>query len=53
MANIDQIVYTSLFAPLAKIPGPWYSKWTGWVLTYNTFLGDGPRYVHQLHEKYG
>ncbi|KAI5860389.1 putative cytochrome P450 [Durotheca rogersii] len=46
-------VYTVLSSPLAKIPGPWYTKWTTAVLKYNMIKGRRPKWVHSLHEKYG
>ncbi|KAL4794579.1 cytochrome P450 [Aspergillus venezuelensis] len=39
--------------PLSSIPGPEITKWTGFMLKYYTVLGQRPRYVHALHEKYG
>ncbi|KAL2846419.1 cytochrome P450 [Aspergillus pseudoustus] len=39
--------------PLASIPGPEITKWTDLILKYYTVLGQRPRYVHALHEKYG
>ncbi|KAL3454899.1 hypothetical protein BJX64DRAFT_295631 [Aspergillus heterothallicus] len=39
--------------PLSSIPGPQITKWTDLILKYYTVLGQRPRYVHALHEKYG
>ncbi|CEL03105.1 hypothetical protein ASPCAL04262 [Aspergillus calidoustus] len=39
--------------PLSSLPGPRITKWTDLVLKYYTVLGQRPRYVHALHEKYG
>ncbi|KAF1942105.1 cytochrome protein [Clathrospora elynae] len=39
--------------PLSAIPGPWYSKWTDMVLTYQWLRGKRTAYVQQLHEEYG
>ncbi|KAI0506385.1 cytochrome P450 [Xylaria bambusicola] len=41
------------FDPLAKIPGPWYAKWTDVVLKIKSLSATGPIYVDKLHEKYG
>ncbi|KAI0133364.1 cytochrome P450 [Hypoxylon sp. NC0597] len=46
-------VYTTLSSPLAKLPGPWHTKWTDAVLKYTTIKGRRPSWVHSLHEKYG
>ncbi|KAI1429097.1 cytochrome P450 [Xylaria sp. FL1777] len=47
------IIRRLLFAPLANIPGPWYTKWTNVVVKMKTIRGEGPIYVDQLHDKYG
>ncbi|KAI0885103.1 putative cytochrome P450 [Annulohypoxylon maeteangense] len=46
-------VYTVLSSPLAKVPGPWYTKWTIAVFRYQLIRGKRPQWVHRLHEKYG
>ncbi|KAI1758847.1 putative cytochrome P450 [Hypoxylon sp. FL1150] len=46
-------VYSVLSSPLAKVPGPWYTKWTDKIYKYNALKGRGPRWVQALHEKYG
>lgn len=46
-------IYTALSTPLGKIPGPWYSNFTGQVLRYYGLLGKRTEYVHSLHKKYG
>lgn len=46
-------VYRTLTNPLAKIPGPWYSKWTGLVLQKHWLSANRAKYVHELHEEYG
>ncbi|ROW00029.1 hypothetical protein VPNG_08373 [Cytospora leucostoma] len=46
-------VFHALRNPLAKVPGPWYTKFTGAILTIQTAKGNGAIYVHNLHEKYG
>lgn len=46
-------VYKCTRSPLAKIPGPWYSKFTDVVLAYQWFTGKRAKYVHALHLRYG
>lgn len=46
-------VYKLLSSPLAKIPGPFYSIFTGKVLEYQWIIGNRPKYVENLHHKYG
>ncbi|KAL2284139.1 hypothetical protein FJTKL_09121 [Diaporthe vaccinii] len=42
-----------LLSPLAKVPGPWYSKYTDVVLKRLWLGGSKTQYVHDLHKKYG
>ncbi|KUI73017.1 hypothetical protein VM1G_08319 [Cytospora mali] len=46
-------VVKCLTSPLAKIPGPWYTKFTDIVATIHLLQSSRPAYVHELHEKYG
>ncbi|KUI55449.1 hypothetical protein VP1G_02774 [Cytospora mali] len=46
-------VVKCLKSPLAKLPGPWHSKFTDVVLTKHWLQATRPKYVHELHEKYG
>ncbi|KAI0901171.1 putative cytochrome P450 [Annulohypoxylon nitens] len=46
-------VFNVLTNPLAKIPGPWYTKWTILPFKYLVVTGKRPKWVHALHEKYG
>lgn len=46
-------IYRVYTGPLAHLPGPAISKWTGLVLQRHLFAGDRPRYVQNLHKKYG
>ncbi|KKK17042.1 hypothetical protein AOCH_004422 [Aspergillus ochraceoroseus] len=39
--------------PLSSLPGPQITKWTGFILKCSTVLGQRPRYVHSLHQRYG
>ncbi|KAK3951435.1 cytochrome P450 [Pseudoneurospora amorphoporcata] len=46
-------IYQGLTCPLGHIPGPWYTRFTDWVLTYKWAVGQRSFYVHELHKKYG
>ncbi|OLN83762.1 putative sterigmatocystin biosynthesis P450 monooxygenase STCB-like protein 9 [Colletotrichum chlorophyti] len=39
--------------PLGHLPGPWYTRFTHYVLKLNTMTGRRMYYVHSLHERYG
>jgi hypothetical protein len=39
--------------PLAKVPGPWYAKYTDVFLKRLWLGGSKTQYVHALHKKYG
>lgn len=39
--------------PISAVPGPQITKWTDLILKYYTVIGQRPRYVHALHQKYG
>lgn len=52
--TLSVFLYTKIFLdPLAKIPGPWYSKYTDIVLKRLWLGGSKTQYVHELHKKYG
>ncbi|KAL2846871.1 cytochrome P450 [Aspergillus pseudoustus] len=42
-----------LRAPIAKLPGPWYTNFTGLILIYQEFSSNKRLYIHKLHLKYG
>lgn len=42
-----------LRSPLAKVPGPWYSKFTSLVLKWHELHANRTNYIHQLHLQYG
>lgn len=46
-------VYHSSRDPLAKIPGPLLSRWSGIIDTLYYVQGHRHDYVHKLHQKYG
>ncbi|KAI8626564.1 cytochrome P450 [Xylariaceae sp. FL1651] len=47
------IFASGLKDPLSNVPGPWYARWTDLVAQYYWLTGEKPRYVHNLHLKYG
>ncbi|KAI1352046.1 cytochrome P450 [Xylaria sp. FL0043] len=47
------VIRRLFFDPLAKVPGPWYTKWTNIVVIVKNLRAEGPLYVDKLHEKYG
>ncbi|CAI7672494.1 unnamed protein product [Penicillium manginii] len=50
------IVYLSsatLQAIKTKVPGPWYTNLTSFVLKYYEFQGKRRVWIHSLHERYG
>jgi len=40
-------------SPLAKVPGPWYTIFTSFVLKYKEFTHGRRLYIHELHQRYG
>lgn len=52
-ACLLQYALQVLRTPISKVPGPWYSKWTGAILTYHWLKGQRTHYVHSLHQQYG
>ncbi|KAK4125691.1 cytochrome P450 [Parathielavia appendiculata] len=51
--SIVTTLVSGLGSPLAKVPGPWYSRFTHLILKYETIRGRKVFYVHNLHLKYG
>lgn len=51
--QFQTIIYRRLKSPLAHLPGPELSKWTGLIHTYYYLSGTSAQYVHQLHKTYG
>ncbi|KXJ95167.1 cytochrome P450 [Microdochium bolleyi] len=46
-------IYAGLTGPLAKLPGPWWSKFTSLPIAYQVFHGTRIYLLHDLHKKYG
>ncbi|KFY73695.1 hypothetical protein V499_06223 [Pseudogymnoascus sp. VKM F-103] len=40
-------------APLSKLPGPWYSRFSDAILMYKEFTAHRRVYIHELHKKFG
>ncbi|KAJ4396222.1 hypothetical protein N0V93_000441 [Gnomoniopsis smithogilvyi] len=53
LSAVVYYVYGVLSSPLAKIPGPWYSNFTEFVVRWHWLQGQRAKYVHSLHQKYG
>lgn len=50
---VIQFLYRLLFAPLAKLPGPWYTSVSRLWIMYHEFHGDRTVTIDRLHAKYG
>ena len=50
---VSYYIYASLTSPTSKLPGPFLSKFTSWILKWQEFRANRTRYVHHLHETYG
>src|SRR2546423_9490676 len=50
---IGLIFYQCLRSPLAKLNGPFYTRFTSAWLKYKEFSGSRRLYVHDLHKRYG
>ena len=48
-----QVVWAGYTSPLAKLPGPWYSRYTNLILRYQVLSGRRIFYVDKLHQQYG
>ncbi|KAG6037782.1 hypothetical protein E4U41_004737 [Claviceps citrina] len=48
-----QAMRVALDAHLARIPGPFPSRFTGLTLKINALRGQRTRYIHSLHQRYG
>ncbi|CEJ89739.1 hypothetical protein VHEMI05564 [[Torrubiella] hemipterigena] len=40
-------------SPIARIPGPWHTKFAGTTVLYHSVVGSRCEYIHALHQKYG
>ncbi|RDL36124.1 Uncharacterized protein BP5553_06736 [Venustampulla echinocandica] len=46
-------VYRATFAPLSKLPGPWYTLFSDVFLMYKEFTAQRRVYIHELHKRFG
>ncbi|KAH7007931.1 cytochrome P450 [Microdochium trichocladiopsis] len=46
-------VYVGLTGPLASLPGPTWSKFTGLPVVYHIYRGTRMYFLHDLHKRYG
>ncbi|ELR02056.1 hypothetical protein VC83_08524 [Pseudogymnoascus destructans] len=46
-------LYRATLAPLSKLPGPWYSRFSDVILMYKEFTAHRRVYIHELHKKFG
>ncbi|KAJ1337240.1 averufin monooxygenase [Microdochium nivale] len=46
-------IHAGLTGPLASLPGPFWSKFTGLPIVYHVFHGTRMYYLHELHKRYG
>ncbi|KAK7906506.1 cytochrome P450 [Apiospora marii] len=48
-----KLSHIALRGPMARVSGPWYTRFTSAVYTYHQVRGQAPVYVQSLHDKYG
>lgn len=46
-------IYRATLAPLSKLPGPWYTRFSDVILMYKEFTAHRRVYIHELHKKFG
>ncbi|PNS18602.1 Isotrichodermin C-15 hydroxylase [Sphaceloma murrayae] len=51
--SIIRIIYRGQTSPLRHLPGPWYTKYTHYVLMWKVMAGQRDFYIDHLHQKYG
>jgi cytochrome P450 len=49
----EQTLVARAQSPLAKLPGPWYSKYTHYVLKFQNLGARRVHYIHAMHQRYG
>ena len=52
-AWLGVLIYRATFAPLSKLPGPWYSLFSDAFLMYKEFSAQRRLYIHELHKTFG
>jgi cytochrome P450 len=53
LANLEKLFWTGQKSRVSDIPGPWYSRYTDFVLRYHILSGRRIFYVDALHQQYG
>ncbi|TKX25516.1 cytochrome P450 monooxygenase-like protein 15 [Elsinoe australis] len=48
-----RIFWRGQTSPLRHLPGPWYTKYTHYVLMWKVMIGQRDFYINDLHNKYG
>ncbi|PVU95684.1 hypothetical protein BB559_002650 [Furculomyces boomerangus] len=51
--GVYKTVYYAFFDPLKKVPGPWWSRFTGIPYALTRINGEISRYSVKLHDQYG
>ncbi|PWY75020.1 cytochrome P450 [Aspergillus heteromorphus CBS 117.55] len=46
-------LFERLSSPVARLPGPWYTKLTSLVIKFQEFSGRRRISIHELHKEYG
>ncbi|KAK1993525.1 cytochrome P450 [Colletotrichum falcatum] len=47
------IITTGVTCPVRHVPGPWYTRFSHYVLKVHSLTGRRMYYVHSLHQRYG
>lgn len=47
-----RIFWRGQTSPLRHLPGPWYTKYTHYVLMWKVMIGQRDFYINDLHNKY-
>lgn len=53
IVGLGVFLFRSLSSPVAKVPGPWYTLFTGLVIKYHEFTATRRVFIHDLHKRYG
>lgn len=51
--SLSVLIYRAAFAPLSRLPGPWYTLFSDVFLMYKEFTGQRRVYIHELHKSFG
>ncbi|KAL5360573.1 cytochrome P450 [Aspergillus floccosus] len=51
--GLGVFLFRSLSSPVAKVPGPWYTLFTGLAIKYHEFTATRRVFIHDLHKQYG